>query len=50
MMKKYMKKCFLFPLTALLLAACSRPGLGASVNKDGIVITGGTTTERQILS
>ncbi|HRF52131.1 MAG TPA: glycine betaine ABC transporter substrate-binding protein, partial [Trichococcus flocculiformis] len=50
MMKKYMKKWLLFPLTALLLAACSLPGLGASVNNDGIVITGGTTTEMQILS
>lgn len=49
-MKKYMKKWLLFPLTALLLAACSLPGLGASVNNDGIVITGGTTTEMQILS
>lgn len=49
-MKKHIKKWLLFPLTSLLLAACSLPGLGASVNNEGIVITGGTTTEMQLLS
>lgn len=49
-MKKRLRKWLLLPVSALLLAACSLPGLGASVNSDGIVITGGTTTEMQILS
>jgi len=49
-MKKRLKKWLLFPLAFLSLAACSLPGLGASVNNEGIVITGGTTTEMQLLS
>lgn len=49
-MKKRMKKWLFLPLMTLLLSACSLPGLGTSVNSDGIVITGGTTTETQLLS
>lgn len=49
-MKKNMKKWLLFP-TSLLLAACSLPpSLAHSRNNEGIVITGGTTTEMQLLS
>lgn len=35
---------------ALLLSGCSLPGLGKSVDNDGIVIASGNTTERQILA
>lgn len=47
-MKK--RSCILLMLCAFLITGCSFPGLGKSVNEDGIVIAGGNTTERQILS
>lgn len=34
----------------MLLSACSLPGLGATSVKDGLIIAGGNTTERQILA
>ncbi|CZQ91459.1 Hypothetical protein Tpal_1411 [Trichococcus palustris] len=49
-MKNRLTKWLLLPIATILLAACSLPGLGTSVNSDGIVITGGTTTEMQLLS
>lgn len=47
MKKKYLSLMLLF---SLLISGCSLPGLGKSVNEDGIVIASGNTTERQILS
>lgn len=45
------KKSLLILLSCLcLLSGCSFPGLGKNVQSDGIVIAGGNTTERQILS
>lgn len=35
---------------SLTISGCSLPGLGTNVEKDGIVIAGGNTTERQILA
>lgn len=35
---------------SLTISGCSLPGLGTNVAKDGIVIAGGNTTERQILA
>lgn len=35
---------------SILLTSCSLPGLGNSAKNDGIVIAGGSTTERQVLS
>lgn len=47
---KHLKKWLLMPLLVLFLSACSLPGLGATYSEDGIVITGGTTTEMQIMA
>lgn len=47
---KRLKKWLLLPITMLLLSACSLPGLGATYSKDGIIITGGTTTEMQLMA
>ena len=47
---KSIKKVILLPLLMLLLSACSLPGLGATYSSDGIIITGGTTTEAQVLA
>lgn len=49
-MFKKIKQWISLPLLVLFLSACSLPGLGATFSKDGIVITGGTTTETQILA
>ena len=49
-MMKSIKKVILLPLLMLLLSACSLPGLGATYSSDGIIITGGTTTEAQVLA
>ncbi len=37
-------------MMSLFLTSCSLPGLGGSTSGDGIVIAGGSTSERQILS
>lgn len=47
-MKKIQKIAALF-LAALLLSSCSLPGLGSGFNEEGITITGGSTTEQQIM-
>ena len=47
---KKIKKWFVIPLLTILLSACSLPGLGATYSSDGIIITGGTTTEMQVLA
>lgn len=47
-MKKLQKWLFL-PLMSLLLSACSLPGLGATYSDDGIIVTGGFSTEMQII-
>lgn len=44
------KKWLLLPLVMLFLSACSLPGLGATYSEDGIIITGGTTTEMQLMA
>ncbi|WP_035053329.1 osmoprotectant ABC transporter substrate-binding protein [Carnobacterium pleistocenium] len=47
-MKKIQKIAALF-LTATVLSSCSLPGLGSGFNEEGITITGGSTTEQQII-
>lgn len=47
-MKKIQKIAALF-LAAILLSSCSLPGLGSGFNEEGITITGGNTTEQQII-
>lgn len=47
---KTIKKVLLLPLLMLFLSACSLPGLGATYSSEGIIITGGTTTEAQLLA
>ncbi|MDK6804803.1 osmoprotectant ABC transporter substrate-binding protein [Aerococcus sp. UMB7834] len=49
-MRKFLKTAFTLGLSLFLLAACSLPGLGASTSEDEIVITGGMSTEMQILA
>ncbi|MGP6140459.1 MULTISPECIES: osmoprotectant ABC transporter substrate-binding protein [unclassified Jeotgalibaca] len=44
------KKYFLVPLLVLFLSACTLPGLGATYSDEGIIITGGSTTEMQLLA
>ncbi|MER2174511.1 MAG: osmoprotectant ABC transporter substrate-binding protein [Carnobacterium sp.] len=47
-MKKVQRIAALF-LAAILLSSCSLPGLGSGFNEEGITITGGSTTEQQIV-
>lgn len=47
-MKKIQKIAALF-MTAIILSSCSLPGLGSGFNEEGITITGGSTTEQQII-
>lgn len=47
-MKKIQRIAALF-MTAIVLSSCSLPGLGSGFNEEGITITGGSTTEQQIL-
>ncbi|MBT2731603.1 osmoprotectant ABC transporter substrate-binding protein [Carnobacterium sp. ISL-102] len=47
-MNKIQKIAALF-MTAIVLSSCSLPGLGGGFNEEGITITGGSTTEQQIL-
>lgn len=47
-MKKIQKITALF-MTAIILSSCSLPGLGSGFNEEGITITGGSTTEQQII-
>lgn len=46
--KKYRIIALLVSLA--LLSGCTLPGLGTRVKNDGIIVAGGNTTERQILS
>lgn len=48
-MKKIIKLLLLLILS-ITLTACNLPGLGANVSQNDIVIAGGSTSERQILS
>lgn len=47
-MKKIQKIAALF-MAAIVLSSCSLPGLGSGFNEEGITITGGSTTEQQII-
>lgn len=47
-MKKIQKIAAPF-MTAIVLSSCSLPGLGGGFNEEGITITGGSTTEQQIV-
>lgn len=47
-MKKIQKIAALF-MAAIVLSSCSLPGLGSGFNDEGITITGGSTTEQQII-
>lgn len=47
-MKKIQKIAALF-MAAIVLSSCSLPGLGSGFNEEGITITGGSTTEQQIM-
>lgn len=47
---KKIKKWFGLSLVMIFLSACSLPGLGATYSDEGIVITGGSTTEMQLLA
>ena len=52
-MKKRKNKINIILLILLclyLLSSCYLPGLGESQSSDGIIITGGNTSERQIIS
>lgn len=44
-----LKKIFLTLAGVLLLSACSLPGLASNTDEDTIAVTGGITTESQIL-
>lgn len=44
------KKYLLVPLLAFFISACALPGLGATYSDEGIIITGGSTTEMQLLA
>lgn len=48
-MRKFKNIVALF-LVALVLSSCSLPGLGGDAGKDAITVTGGVTTETQILA
>ncbi|MEY8291064.1 osmoprotectant ABC transporter substrate-binding protein [Carnobacteriaceae bacterium 52-44] len=48
-MRKIMKKLFATVGTLLLLSGCALPGLGGSVTGEGISITGGTSTEMDMM-
>ena len=45
-----MKKLIITLLSLTLLTGCTLPGLGANAQSNDIVIAGGNTTERQILT
>lgn len=45
-----MRKLLLTLLTLVMLTGCTLPGLGANTQSNDIVIAGGNTTERQILT
>ena len=44
-----LKKWILIPLLTIFLSACSLPGLGATYSDEGIIVTGGFSTEMQIV-
>lgn len=48
--KRKLKQILMVMMLIISLTACSLPGLGASVQSDGIIVAGGNTTERQILA
>ncbi|WP_034552847.1 osmoprotectant ABC transporter substrate-binding protein [Carnobacterium funditum] len=43
-------KIVILLFATILLSSCSLPGLGGGFNEEGITITGGTTSEQQILA
>lgn len=45
-----LKKIVILLFTTIILSSCSLPGLGGGVEGEGITITGGTTSETQILA
>lgn len=47
---KLIKRYFILLFTLVFLVGCNLPGLGADVQSGDIVIAGGNTSERQILS
>ena len=49
MMKKKLKLSLLFLSSLLLLAGCSLPGLASTSDDNTVAITGGITSEAQIL-
>src|SRR5690625_7174310 len=48
-MRKLMKKALATVGTLILVSGCALPGLGGSVTGEGISITGGTSTEMDML-
>ena len=47
---KKLKTLFLTLMTTVLLAGCSFPGLASSSSENTVAITGGITSEAQILA
>lgn len=47
---KKLKRILILLSLALVLTACNLPGLGANVKQNDVVVAGGSTSERQILS
>ena len=47
---KKIKNIVALGLVALVLSSCALPGLGGGLNKEAIKVTGGVTTETQILA
>lgn len=45
-----LKKIVILLFTTIILSSCSLPGLGGGLDGEGITITGGTTSETQILA
>ena len=48
-MRKFVKKLISILGTGILLTGCALPGLGGSVTGEGISITGGTSTEMDMM-
>src|SRR5690625_3162839 len=48
-MRKWKKKLMMITSTLFILTGCSLPGLGGSVTGEGISITGGTSTEMDMM-
>lgn len=48
-MRKFIQKCSAIFVSLLILSGCALPGLGGSITGEGISITGGTSTEMDML-